>query len=177
MFFSHISRPHLVPFIYYTPVINGSLLYTAHLYCEDGRFTRQVGPSWQLNRENFTSSQAHSRRAGVIDVPAEANQTTHRVPWTSVYDSICCLTSIPGDRPPCSKMVPVNAIRLDLRTDTDSKSAIKTLRRSPASTSFRPLERVTLYFAYSDVYVLRAPALRVEQRSIHNRILLCTRLH
>jgi hypothetical protein len=32
MFFSYISRPHLVPFTYYNPVINGSLLYTARLY-------------------------------------------------------------------------------------------------------------------------------------------------
>jgi hypothetical protein len=61
-------------------------------------------------------------------------------------------------------MVPVNEIRLDLRIDTDSKSATKPLRRSPAPTSLHPLERVTLYFAYSNVYVLRAVALRVEQR-------------
>lgn len=149
MFLSYIFRPHLVPFTYYTPVINSSLLYTARLYCEDGHFTRQVGLSWQLNREKFTSTQTHPRiAAGVIDVPAEANQTTHRAPWTSVYHSICYLTDIPGDRPPCFKMVPANEIRLDLRTDTDSKSAIKTcaavLHRHPSIHL-----RVTLYFAYS----------------------------
>lgn len=42
-----------------------------------------------------------------------------------MYDSICYLIGIPGDKPPCAKMVSVNEIRLDLRTDTDSNSAIK----------------------------------------------------
>lgn len=126
MFSSYIARPHSVTFTFYTSVINGSLLHTAHLYCEDGGFTRQVGPSWQLNREKFTPSQTHLRSsAREIDVPAEAHQSTRRAPWTYAHDSICYLTDAPGDRSPCSKMVPVNEIRLDLRTDTDSNSAIK----------------------------------------------------